>query len=338
MLFPLRQSDQRSIGLLYAFAALLCAGTYSALAKGLTPYLSPVSLLVISEALTAAFVVFSFGAVPMLRAMAKLNLKTAGICMLTGLLNSAIAPLLWFWGLTMTTAVNAAILTPTELVCTLLVGKWLLGERINRAQAMGAATVIVGIVAMNTSFSGGFTINPGDVLIVAAAQVFAFGALLFKKYLTHIQPEIAIAIRNISGIVFVLVGYSFVGSGSAIQGIESFPTRLLLTLFAFVFFSRYLTLAFFYKALDRLPATTVALINIGTPLAGIAFSALLLGETVQTQQLFGGMFIVLGLFMEQQSRPMLSHMPFAGWMRHFWHAHRGQQPLEQVALTVGRQA
>lgn len=337
MLSILRQSDERSVGLLFAFGALLCAGTYSALAKGLTPYLSPVSLLVISEALTALFVVLTYGAVPMLRSIAKLDMRTVGVCMLTGLLNSALAPLLWFWGLRMTTAVNAAILTPTELICSLLVGKWLLGERINRAQAMGAATIVFGIVAIHISSTRGFSVNPGDALIVIAAQVFAFGALLFKKYLTHIQPEVAIAIRNVSGIIFVLAGYSIVGAGSAIDGIEAFPPRLLFTLLAFVFFSRYLNLAFYYKALDRLPATTVSLIDIGAPLAGMAFSALLLGETIQTPQLFGGMFIVLGLLLEQQSRPLLSHVSVPGWARHFWHA-RHEPPLQQMALKVGKQA
>ena len=46
--------SQRRLGLVLAFGALVWSGTYNALAKGLTPYLSPMTLLLLSALLYQA--------------------------------------------------------------------------------------------------------------------------------------------------------------------------------------------------------------------------------------------------------------------------------------------
>ncbi len=330
----LRNPDQRNLGLLFAFGSLLCTGTYSALAKGLTPFLSPASLLVLSEALTAFFVVMTFGAVPLLRELAKMNMKTVGMCVLIGLINSGLAPLLWFQGLSMTTAVNASVLSPTGLVTSLLVGNWLLGERVSRTQAMGAVVILCGLLVINLTGTGPLRVNPGDLLIVLATQLFALGGVLFKKYLSDVMAELAIAIRNVSGIAVVLAFSAVFKDALTVSDVTAFPLQLVSLLLAFVFFARYLNLAFYYEALDRLPATTVSLIDIAAPLAGMAFAALLLGENIQAQHLFGGMFIIVGLLLEQMSEASLAKLQTKHWPLHFWHR---KHPMEQMALKVGKQ-
>src|SRR3989344_1750919 len=59
-------SSQYRLGLVLAFGSLLWGGTFNALAKGLTPFLSPMTLLVLSEALTALFIIITFGVVSLL--------------------------------------------------------------------------------------------------------------------------------------------------------------------------------------------------------------------------------------------------------------------------------
>ena len=57
----LYQKNQYRLGMVLGFGALLWNGTYNALAKGLTPFLSPVTLLLLSETLTALFIILTFG-------------------------------------------------------------------------------------------------------------------------------------------------------------------------------------------------------------------------------------------------------------------------------------
>lgn len=314
MIFFGRDITQRRLGMTLAFGSLLWAGTYNALAKGLTPYLSPISLLLISETLTALFIVLTYGIVPLLKKFIKLDASTIRIAIGIGLLNSAIAPLLWFSGLARTSAINASMLSSAEILCVIALSALILHERVTRMQIIGAGTVLIGVLIINlTSIDTSLSVHIGDLLILGGAFASGTGAVLFKKYLSHVMPELAIVIRNISGIVAVSILGFFI-SHSFAQEVAQFPLTKVLLLIAFTFFSRYLNLVFYYEALDRLEATTISLIEIATPFSGLVFAYLILGETVHSYQILGGIFILFGLMLEQVSVQTISNLR----RRPFW--------------------
>lgn len=300
-MFFTQYDRQKRLGLVLAFGTLVWGGTYNALAKGLTPFLSPMTLLLLSEMLTAVFIVMTFGLVPLLKKFVKMDRASIRMSIVVGLINSAVAPLLWFTGLTYTTAVNATMLSSAEMVCVLVLSHYLLSEHMSRMQVSGMLTVIVGIVIVNFSALGQATsVHIGDALILLGSVTSGTGAVLFKKYLSHVMPELAILIRNIAGIVAVGI-LSLIVSHSVSAEVAAFPMQKVLLLLAFTFFSRYLNLTFFYEALDRLPATTLSLIQIASPLTGVFFAFLILGEHIQQFHILGGIFIVFGLILEQVS-------------------------------------
>ena len=292
---------ERRLGLLLAFGTLVWAGTYNALAKGLTPFLSPVTLLILSEALTAVFIVMTFGFVPLLKELSKLDAKSFRISILYGLFNSAVAPLMWFTGLKFTSAVNASVLSASDVVSVLVLSQFFLGERLSKLQFTGLMTIISGILVVNfANTTDSVAIHIGDLLIVVGSLSSACGTVIFKKYLSHMMPELAILIRNVSAIVAVSV-IGAILQLSVAQEVAAFPVQKIMLLLAFTFFSRYLDLTFFYESLDRLPATTFSLIQIANPLSGIVFAALLLGETIHLYQAAGCALILLGLTIEHLS-------------------------------------
>ncbi len=335
MLTLFRQENAHKLGLTLAFVSLLSNGSFNALAKGLTPYLSPLSLLLISEVLTACFVILTFGLVPLIKEFMRLNAKTIFICLGIGLLNSALAPLLWFKGLSLTTAVNASILAPAGLITSLLMGKWLLKEHVSRPQLLGALTIVAGIVVVNFTGINSVSVNRGDMMIFFAAQIFSLGTVLFKKYLTHMMPELTIVLRNFGGIAVVFLASVFLQDAFVISEVAAFPVRLVLMLLAFVFFARYLNLACFYEALDRLPATTVELIDIASPLSGMVFAVAILGETIGMAHVIGGLFIILGLLIEQTSAESIRNLKQKSAMFRLWHR---QSPMGQMVLKVSKHA
>lgn len=299
--------DRQRIGLTLAFGSLVCAGTYSALAKSLTPFLSPMSLLILSEGLTAAFIVMTFGLVPLLREFLRMDVRSVALAIVIGFLNSVIAPLLWFSGLAHTSAVNASMLSATEIIFIVIFAGFFLGETLKRAQIIGAMIALIGVLIINVFPDGGaVSIHAGDLLIILGAIVYASGAVLFKRYLSHVMPELTIAIRNVVGVVTVLC-VSIMLRHSFVAEVKAFPIDKVLLLIAFAFFSRYLNLTFFYEAIERLSATTLSLIEIGNPLSGIIFASLLLGEGIAPVQVVGGLFILCGLLVEQISLPIVFH-------------------------------
>lgn len=296
----LEESREHRFGILLAFGSLIFVGTYSALAKGLTEFLSPVTLLLLSESLMALFIMMTLGFMPIIRGILKMDRKTLVVAMIVGVINSAIAPWMWFKGLQATTAVNSSILAGGDVIFMVVLSQWLLKEKISRAQELGALIVLAGILIISLHDDQPIAVHIGDSLVIAAVGTFAVGAILFKKYLSHVSPEIALFVRNITGVatVAIIAGalrYPFIAE------IGAFPLQKILLLLAFAFFSRYLHLLFYYESLDRIEATTAALIENAQPLSGIFFAVLILGENVAPHHALGAIFIIVGLMIEQIS-------------------------------------
>ncbi len=318
--FSLR-SSKKKLGVTLAFGALIFGGTYGALAKGLTEYLSPISLLLASETLTALFVLITLGIIPIFKAVSKMDLPTFLMAALVGVLNSAIAPWLWFAGLSHTTAINASILSATDILFMLLLGSLMLSERISRMQGLGAFIVLAGALIIAIASNGqSIAIHVGDGLIFAATGVFSLGAVLFKKHLTHISPEVALIIRNLTG-MFCVLAISLFLHHPFFAEIAAFPLRKVLLLIAFAFFARYIHLTFYYESIDRIPATTLSLILNAQPLAGVLFAMLILGESVHTYHILGAIFIIFGLILEQSSTDMWARLRHGALQFHLGHRH-----------------
>lgn len=297
--FSAARKNEESLGVTLAFGSLLLQGTYVALAKGLTDVLSPISLLLISEALVACFVIVTIGLVPLTRTLFRARGRELFWAITIGVLNSGIAPYLWYKGLQSTTAVNASILGASKIVFALFLCHWFLKENMKRYQIIGSLIVFFGIVF--SSFAPneiGFFF--GDTYILLACVLFAVGTVLFKKHLSNFDPEAALFVRSISGVMFGLVLSAFIAH-PYITELQSFPMERLVFLLSFVFFARFLNLTFFYAALDRTSATKVSLITEATPLSGMVFAVLLLHETVHVTHIIGGMLIVFGLILEEVS-------------------------------------
>ncbi len=311
------KESERSLGLSLAFASLLFGGTYSALAKGLTPFLSPMSLLIVSEGLTALFIVMTLGVVPLIALIRSMRRKDIAWATVVGVLNSGIAPLLWFSGLRYTTAINAAILNGADVLFMLVLGWWLLREHINRLQTVGALIVLGGVVLIHVANAHELlTLYRGDLFIFLGVGVFAFGAVLFKKHLSHVSAEAAIFIRNIVGMLGVLIVSLLLGA-NFLREIGAFPREGILLLLAFGFFARYLHLTLFYEALDRLPAIQMGLIDNAMPLSGVLAALLILGEQIQAYQFIGVVLIVTGLTLEHVSAESLKNLRRRAFPVHF---------------------
>ncbi|MSR67551.1 EamA family transporter, partial [Candidatus Peribacteria bacterium] len=126
----------------------------------------------------------------------------------------------------------------------------------------------------------------------------------------------AILFRNISAIVIISF-FALFFHGSFVQEVTAFPLEKVLLLLAFTFFSRYLNLTFFYESLDRISATTLALIQVATPVIGIFFAAVILGERIQSYQVLGCTFILFGLMLEQVSDRAVDSIRSHSMLLHF---------------------
>lgn len=286
-----------AIGWISLGVMVVAASTYNSFAKTLTDSLSPMTLVCLSELLTAFFVLFSFGALPMVRKMFTLRDSFLLPMFAIGILSGVIAPLLWFAGLHQTTAVNAALFGNAEMIFFAFFGVVILREAFGRVHLLSTLTMIAGLVfIVLRGFTEGIHLQNGDILLTLSCFTFALGDLIFRKCLQRSDPQVVILIRSITAISGFFLISPFLDM-PLIHEIRAFPLSSVPALLGFAFVSRFLNGFSFYEALEHLPVMTVSLTQNLTVIGSIAFAAWYLGEPLHPYHFIGGALIVAGALM-----------------------------------------
>jgi drug/metabolite transporter (DMT)-like permease len=227
-----------------------------------------------------------------------------------GLCNGTIAPLLLFTGLRMSTAVNASLFANMEPVFMLILAVFILHETFRRQHALSALTIIGGVLMISLrGFSENLHTNPGDALLILSSFCFAVGSIVFRKKLHHCQPHLVLFGRTVMAMSCFFLVSPFI-EHPLISEIRAFPLAIVPVLLGFGFVSRFLNVFSFYEALDRLPVTTVSLMNNVAIITSVLFTWWVLHEPIEWYHLLGGALIVLGALLLEISglHPTKTHL------------------------------
>ena len=124
-----------------------------------------------------------------------------------GTLGFGVAYVLSHFGLARSTATNGALLVTLEPVLVMLLSPFVLGERLQRREAVGAALVLLGAVLVVLNGVPGVTVSllphwRGDALILLSALAFASYSLLGRDVLRRAQlreaPVVAGRVRAVA--------------------------------------------------------------------------------------------------------------------------------------------
>ncbi|WP_295748891.1 DMT family transporter [Undibacterium sp.] len=200
------------------------------------------------------------------------------------------------YGITLTSASNAAFLISLCVVLTPLV-EWLVLKQAPNSYMLGAiALALLGAILLmpnlGLNFSFNFSFNPGDGLILAAAVLRAF-FMVQSKRLTQHQQLSTLALTAVQSGVLMLGCLSLAACSPS--GLPALPQTLVFwgaTLFLVLFCTLF---AFFAQnyAIRRSSPTKVALLLGSEPAFGALFAVLFLGEHLSAQALLGGSLIVV---------------------------------------------
>jgi drug/metabolite transporter (DMT)-like permease len=282
------------IGRISLVLSTISGSTFNGFAKTLERALSPLSLVFVSEVLNFLFILFSFGFLPTVKRLLQLHRRQILPLLLLGTLSGVIAPLLWFTGLGMTTAVNAGLFAKSEVISILLLSHFVLKEKIERAHFIALCTIMGGLLFVSLQ---GFTANihfqPGDLLIIAATLCFASGNIIYRKYLPHLEPHIPLFTRSICAITGFFIISSFI-QVRFVDEVQMFPMALIPALIGFGFISRFLNSLLYYQAIEYVPMTTVALFTTLDVVGSTLFASVYLGENIEWYHMVGGTLLILG--------------------------------------------
>ncbi|WP_407901016.1 DMT family transporter [Scytonema sp. NUACC26] len=230
------------------------------------------------------------------------------------ILSGALAPGLIFQALGLTTVNNVILVGRLEPPLTLALSVWLLKERVNLWEYIGAIAAFVGVTLtillqppgeamMNM---GALQVGLGELLVAAGSVAVAASTIIGKKYLSQVPLGIYNIFRTALGTVifffFALVLY----------GKDHFANVLSPFLWKWMFLYGSLIVvvgqSFWLKGLRSSTVSMASLIGSFTPVAGIVAAYLILGEAPTLAQYIGGGVILIGIFLSQiGTRRQASH-------------------------------
>ncbi len=216
---------------------------------------------------------------------------------LTGILQFSINYSAVFWSEQYITSGLAAVLQTMITVFGLLLA-WIFlpSEKITKRKI---AAVAIGIVGVAVIFVDQLRVESvmafaGCVAIVFGAYCAAQASILIKAKAGGLHPASLVFAQMLCGLPPIIV-YSLVREGNPFT--FNWSPRAIVCVAYLTIFGTIAAFWLYYWLLKRVESTKAMMISLVTPLIAVIIGAIVLGETLPPQTLFGGLLIIASIGM-----------------------------------------
>lgn len=197
---------------------------------------------------------------------------------------------LTYVGLQRTSSINLALIGRTDIIFTALLGSFLFGEKINKAEWGIFGVILFGVIMVMDIIPAKFTLNLGDLFILASVIFLACNAQTIRYKLVNV-PRSIIALFN-SGICAILffITAMLTNRWHEISMLNKFKIPMIVAiLLQLTIFVTY------YKGLSILPTWLVRSIYLIIPAINLILGIAFLKETISIWQIYGLILIAGGV-------------------------------------------
>jgi drug/metabolite transporter (DMT)-like permease len=220
-------------------------------------------------------------------------------------LSGALAPGLIFQALSQTAVNNVVLVGRLEPPLTLALSVWLLKERVNRWEILGAIAAFFGVTltillqppTATMMTMGNFTLGVGEVLAAVGAIALSISAIVGKKRLSRVPLGLLSMVRTALGtVIFFCLALALYGRDHFMGVLSPFLWQWMLLYGAVIVV---VGQSFWLTGVRASSLSMASLIASFTPIAGILAAYFILGEAPTQAQYIGGSVILLGIFLSQ---------------------------------------
>jgi drug/metabolite transporter (DMT)-like permease len=214
-----------------------------------------------------------------------------------GVLGFAVAYTLAHWGLSTSSVTNAALLVIVEPVSLIVLAPLALGERLTRAEAMGAVTALLGTLLVVTNGIPGvserlFPAWRGDVLLILSGLAYAAYSLIGRDVLARHRPMPVTLVSILWGMAGITpLAAAEMAAGQTIR-VTAATALAMLYVGVVVTGLGYLV---WNWGLRRVRAARAGVFLTVQPVVGALSGVLFRGEQASVFTVIGGALIVAGL-------------------------------------------
>jgi drug/metabolite transporter (DMT)-like permease len=227
----------------------------------------------------------------------RLELKDVGALALLGVFGVALLYILQYYGVNLTTAINASLMTTFNPTVTLLLSSLFLHERVSNKKIAAILIAFLGafLVITNGDMSFGTRMNDiiGSLLSLASTCCWAVYTVMSKKAVEKHSALFLVAYTSIFGTLFLLPVASLNPAAAKLLSLSfsdgAWLLYLALTCTVFGYFA-------WSYSLERIDASQAAIFIYLVPLSSILLSYIFLGEHLTPYSTLGALLIFAGVY------------------------------------------
>ena len=213
------------------------------------------------------------------------------------LAGATVAPILYFTGVQQSSAVNASLLTNSEVLFTALIGFGVFHESLRRRQLAEGLLIAMGVVVISVNLQSGLVSSSqgvaGNVLLVGASIFWSIDNNLSRVASQRVGISMIAKFKGLIGGGITVI-FLVVSSSLAVP-----PTSLpLIAILAVVFTAMTLLSVGAFRLIGAV--RTILVFSLSSVL-GPVFAFIILGESVSLVQVVGGALILSGVYLIQRS-------------------------------------
>ena len=220
------------------------------------------------------------------------------------LTSGAIAPAMMFTAISRTSVTNIVLIETVEIPLGLLLAWMLYREKSSGSAVLGALCAVGGVATTLVLQTGASPermaaarmqsgVGSGEFLALAATVLLVCGAEIGRKQLQTIPLGVFSVFRNLVGALF------FFGLGLFFFGLEHFADVFSPLLWGWMILYGGIVVACgqlaWFAGIKRVRPADIATASSFSPIAGVLFAGLILGEVPMPAQLIGGGIILAGI-------------------------------------------
>ena len=220
-------------------------------------------------------------------------------------LAGALAPAMFFFALEQTAVNNVVLIGRIEPPITLALSVFILQARVNKPIIIGAVLAFVGVIITillqpsdnNMVSMAGFSIGRGELMTAIGAIALSISDIITKIKLNNIPLGIFTIFRIAVGtLIFFSLTVKLFGIVHFMDVFAPIVWQWMLLYGAVIVVGGQLA---WFRGLKTTDAADVSLASSISPIAGIVFAFLILGEIPTMAHYIGGSVIIVGIILNQ---------------------------------------
>lgn len=217
------------------------------------------------------------------------DLKTNAILLIQALFGVFLYRIFTFVGLQYTSAANSGLITSCSPVIVALLAFLFLREKLTITRMIGILVVVIGMLAINiypflNSNMGSLNAVKGNLFILLAVLCEALFSILSKVSCKPMSALYRTTIITFYAFILLLPFSVYDGLQYDWSGIE---LSSVICVLYYGFFVSFLSYVFWFKGIEKVPASNAAVFTSVVPVSSIVLSAVVLKETVMAVHMVG---------------------------------------------------